>query len=71
MIGSLIKIFLQVSFELKAVVVGEVSELEGLQTTLGGSHRKEHHGLTADGARSHVKHHLNLDPFVQGIFQHQ
>jgi hypothetical protein len=63
-IRSLAEIFLQVGFKLKAVVVGEVCELEGLQTTLGGPHRKEHYGLAADGARSHVKHHLDLDPFV-------
>jgi hypothetical protein len=49
-ICRLVKIFLQVGFELATVVVGEVSELEWLQTTLRSPHRKQHHRLAADGA---------------------
>ena len=70
-ICRLVKIFLQVGFELAAVVVGKVSELEWLQAALRGPHRKQNHRLAADGACSHVKHHFNLNAFVQRLFHHQ
>lgn len=48
--GSLVQVLLQISFELATVLVGEVSELEWLQTALRSPHRKENHRFAADGA---------------------
>ncbi len=60
-------------FLLEAAADGfvEIFEAERLQAALGGPHRKQHFGLTADGGRADMKQHFNHNTFIKGFFQLQ
>src|SRR5256885_6980097 len=62
---------LQVQLKLAALLFTQVGEFERLHAALCGPHREQNDSLAAHRAGAYMKHHLDLDAFIQGFIQLQ